>query len=62
MRHNKGTILKASVDYIKKLRKDSDKMRQLSDRERQLESVNRKMALRIQVRNIQSYGALLGGK
>ena len=49
MRTNKGTILKASVDYIRKLRKDQERMRVMEDRQRQLEMTNRKMLLRIQV-------------
>ena len=50
MRTNKGTILKASVDYIRKLRKDQERMRVMEDRQRQLEVTNRKMLLRIQVK------------
>lgn len=49
LRQNKGSILKASVDYIRKLRKDQDRLRQLEDKQRQTESQNRKMMLRIQV-------------
>ena len=40
MRWNKGTILKASVDYIRKL---------LENRQKQLEHANRHLLLRIQV-------------
>ncbi|XP_052260824.1 microphthalmia-associated transcription factor-like isoform X3 [Dreissena polymorpha] len=48
LRQNKGSILKASVDYIKKLRKDQERMRLLEEKQRQTESQNRKMMLRIQ--------------
>ncbi|XP_023933071.1 transcription factor EC isoform X2 [Lingula anatina] len=48
MRQNKGTILKASVDYIRKLRKDHEKLKMMEERHRSLESTNRKMMLRIQ--------------
>ena len=49
MRTNKGTILKASVDYIRKLQKGQERMRTMEERQRQLELTNRKMLLRIQV-------------
>ncbi|OWF45234.1 microphthalmia-associated transcription factor-like isoform X2 [Mizuhopecten yessoensis] len=48
LRQNKGTILKASVDYIRRLKKDQERNRQLEDRQRGLEQTNRKMLLRIQ--------------
>jgi hypothetical protein len=48
LRQNKGTILKASVDYIRRLKKDHERLRTMEDRQRQLESTNRKMLLRIQ--------------
>ncbi|NP_001161587.1 microphthalmia-associated transcription factor [Saccoglossus kowalevskii] len=47
-RINKGTILKSSVDYIRRLRKDASKMKQEQERSRSLENINRKMLLRIQ--------------
>ena len=50
MRSNKGTILKASVDYIQYLKKDQRKMKDMEDKQRQLEQTNRKMLLRIQVK------------
>ena len=55
MRQNKGTILKASVDYIKRLKKDQDRLRMMDERQRQLESTNRKMLLKIQVCNVCNY-------
>ncbi|XP_060074144.1 microphthalmia-associated transcription factor-like isoform X2 [Ylistrum balloti] len=48
LRQNKGTILKASVDYIRRLKKDQERNRQLEERQRGLEQTNRKMLLRIQ--------------
>jgi len=48
LRQNKGTILKASVDYIRRLQRDNDRMRQMEDRQRQMEATNRKLLLRMQ--------------
>ncbi|XP_064607299.1 microphthalmia-associated transcription factor-like isoform X2 [Liolophura sinensis] len=48
MRQNKGTILKASVDYIRRLKRDHDKMKQLEEKQRMMEATNRRMMLRIQ--------------
>ncbi|XP_052781753.1 transcription factor EC-like isoform X2 [Mya arenaria] len=48
LRQNKGSILKASVDYIRKLRRDQDRLRQLEEKQRQTEMQNRKMMLRVQ--------------
>jgi hypothetical protein len=50
MRHNKGTILKASCDYIRKLKKQGDRLNHVEDEKKNLEATNRKMILRIQVR------------
>lgn len=49
MRQNKGTILKASVEYIRRLKKDQDRVKQMETRQRQLEMNNRKLLLRMQV-------------
>lgn len=49
MRQNKGSILKASVDYIRKLRKDQERYRQVEDKLRQAEAEKRRMYLRMQV-------------
>uniref|UniRef100_A0A3B3VMK7 Transcription factor binding to IGHM enhancer 3 n=1 Tax=Poecilia latipinna TaxID=48699 RepID=A0A3B3VMK7_9TELE len=49
-RWNKGTILKASVDYIRKLQKEQQRAREMEERQRRLESTNRSLLLRIQVR------------
>ncbi|XP_041347614.1 microphthalmia-associated transcription factor-like [Gigantopelta aegis] len=48
LRQNKGTILKASCDYIRRLKKDQDKLRQSEEQRRMLEMNNRKYMLRIQ--------------
>ncbi|KAG7519404.1 transcription factor E3-like [Solea senegalensis] len=47
-RWNKGTILKASVDYIRKLQKDQHRVRDMEERQRRLESTNRSLMLRLQ--------------
>nr|7EOD_A Chain A, Isoform M1 of Microphthalmia-associated transcription factor [Homo sapiens]7EOD_B Chain B, Isoform M1 of Microphthalmia-associated transcription factor [Homo sapiens]7EOD_C Chain C, Isoform M1 of Microphthalmia-associated transcription factor [Homo sapiens]7EOD_D Chain D, Isoform M1 of Microphthalmia-associated transcription factor [Homo sapiens] len=45
MRWNKGTILKASVDYIRKLQREQQR---LENRQKKLEHANRHLLLRIQ--------------
>lgn len=49
MRWNKGTILKASVDYIRRMQKDLQKSRELENHSRRLEMTNKQLWLRIQV-------------
>lgn len=49
-RQNKGSILKASVDYIRKLQRDVERLKIQDAKQRQLEESNRQMRLRIQVR------------
>ncbi len=49
VRQNKGSILKASVDYIRKLKNDQHKRRQLEEKIREQEIVNRKLLLKLQV-------------
>lgn len=49
MRWNKGTILKASVDYIRKLQREQHRARELELRQRRLEAANRSLQLRVQV-------------
>ena len=49
MRWNKGTILKASVEYIKWLQKEQLHARELDTRQKKLEQANRRLLLRIQV-------------
>lgn len=50
MRWNKGTILKASVDYIRKLQKEQQRSKDMEQRQKKLEHTNRALLLRIQVR------------
>ncbi|XP_038154376.1 transcription factor E3a isoform X3 [Cyprinodon tularosa] len=53
-RWNKGTILKASVDYILKLQKEQQRAREMEERQRRLESANRSLLLRIQELELQA--------
>ncbi|KAM9075439.1 transcription factor EB isoform 2-T2 [Megaptera novaeangliae] len=48
VRWNKGTILKASVDYIRRMQKDLQKSRELENHSRRLEMTNKQLWLRIQ--------------
>ncbi|XP_048054787.1 melanocyte inducing transcription factor a isoform X2 [Megalobrama amblycephala] len=54
MRWNKGTILKASVDYIRKLQKEQQKAKELENRQKRLEHANRHLLLRIQELEMQA--------
>ncbi|XP_067247757.1 transcription factor EC isoform X1 [Chanodichthys erythropterus] len=54
MRWNKGTILKASVEYIKWLQKEQQHARDLESRQKKLEQANRRLQLRIQELEIQA--------
>ncbi|XP_055016431.1 melanocyte inducing transcription factor a [Boleophthalmus pectinirostris] len=54
MRWNKGTILKASVDYIRKLQRDQQRAKELECRQRKMEHTNRHLLLRIQELEIQA--------
>ncbi|XP_029910877.1 transcription factor E3a [Myripristis murdjan] len=54
MRWNKGTILKASVDYIRKLQKEQQRAREMESRQRKLEHTNRSLLLRIQELELQA--------
>jgi hypothetical protein len=49
MRWNKGTILKASVDYIRKLQREQQRAKDLENRQKKLEHANRHLLLRVQV-------------
>ncbi|XP_045144787.1 transcription factor EC [Echinops telfairi] len=55
MRWNKGTILKASVEYIKWLQKEQQRARELEHRQKKLEQANRQLLLRIQELEIQAH-------
>uniref|UniRef100_A0A646QCR7 Transcription factor EC n=1 Tax=Hemiscolopendra marginata TaxID=943146 RepID=A0A646QCR7_9MYRI len=48
VRQNKGTILRASVEFIRRLKRDAEKVKQIEERHKQLEQLNRKLLLRIQ--------------
>lgn len=52
MRWNKGTILKASVDYIRKLQREQQRAKELENRQKKLEHANRHLMLRIQVKPV----------
>uniref|UniRef100_A0A8C1CJ02 Transcription factor binding to IGHM enhancer 3a n=1 Tax=Cyprinus carpio carpio TaxID=630221 RepID=A0A8C1CJ02_CYPCA len=54
MRLNKGTILKASVDYIRKLQKEQQRAKEMETRQRKLEHANRSLLLRIQELEMQA--------
>lgn len=47
-RQNKGTILKATVDYLRQLKKDVQKIQVVEERNRFLEQQNKKLYLRVQ--------------
>lgn len=49
MKLNKGTILKASVEYIRVLRRDQEKLHQMLQRYPTLEQENKGLMSRIQV-------------
>ncbi|KAK1169136.1 transcription factor EC-like [Acipenser oxyrinchus oxyrinchus] len=54
MRWNKGTILKASVEYIKWLQKEQQRVRELENRQKKLEHDNRRLLLQIQELEMQA--------
>ncbi|KAM9445226.1 microphthalmia-associated transcription factor-like [Clarias gariepinus] len=54
MRWNKGTILKASVDYIRKLQRDQQHAKELETQQKSLEIANRRLMLRVQELEIQA--------
>ncbi|XP_068598950.1 transcription factor E3b [Brachionichthys hirsutus] len=54
MRWNKGTILKASVDYIRKLQKEQHRAKDVEMRQKKLEHANHSLMLRIQELEIQA--------
>lgn len=56
MRWNKGTILKASVDYIRKLQREQQRAKELENRQKKLEHANRHLMLRIQVQHGRPWG------
>ncbi|XP_060925658.1 transcription factor E3b isoform X1 [Limanda limanda] len=54
MRWNKGTILKASVDYIRKLQKEQQRAKDTEMRQKKLEQANHSLMLRIKELEIQA--------
>uniref|UniRef100_A0A8D3DKN0 Melanocyte inducing transcription factor n=1 Tax=Scophthalmus maximus TaxID=52904 RepID=A0A8D3DKN0_SCOMX len=54
MRWNKGTILKASVDYIRRLQREQLRAKELENRQKKLEHANRHLMLRIQELEMQA--------
>ncbi|KAM3621985.1 uncharacterized protein V6R79_018707 [Siganus canaliculatus] len=54
MRWNKGTILKASVDYIRKLQKEQHRAKDIETRQKKLEQANHTLMLRIQELEMQA--------
>ncbi|XP_028925669.1 transcription factor EB [Ornithorhynchus anatinus] len=54
VRWNKGTILKASVDYIRRMQKDLQRSRDLETHSRRLEMTNKQLWLRIQELEMQA--------
>uniref|UniRef100_A0A8C5LS95 Transcription factor EB n=1 Tax=Leptobrachium leishanense TaxID=445787 RepID=A0A8C5LS95_9ANUR len=53
-RWNKGTILRASVDYIKHMQKEQQRSRELETHSKQLENTNKQLWLRIQQLELQA--------
>ena len=51
-RNNKGCILKASVDYIRDLRRDQQRLKLLEDKLKQTERQKKLLMLRLQVRDL----------
>lgn len=49
MRWNKGTILRASVEYIKRMQKDVQRTREVETNFKRMEMANKQLLLRIQV-------------
>ncbi|MBN3283081.1 TFE3 factor, partial [Polyodon spathula] len=54
MRWNKGTILKASVDFIRKLQKEQQRSKEMEMKQRKLEQLNRSLLLRVQELEMQA--------
>jgi len=50
LQNKKGNILQASVDYIKRLKKEQLKMGKLVARQEELEEMNRQLAVDVQVK------------
>lgn len=50
VRPNKGTILKSSVDYIKVLKHEINRLRKAELKQKDMELQNKRLMMRIQVR------------
>jgi len=48
-RPNKGTILKSSVDFIKCLKQENERLKQIEEINKQTEQRNRRLLIRIRV-------------
>ncbi|KAG8226686.1 hypothetical protein J437_LFUL005500 [Ladona fulva] len=59
VRPNKGTILKSSVEYIKCLKHELQRMKQAEIRQKQVEQQNRRLLLRIQMPDVVTEAATL---
>jgi hypothetical protein len=49
IKQNKGSILKASVDYIKALQNELNQAKELNEKFRQMSMLNRKLVSRVKV-------------
>lgn len=54
VRWNKGTILRASVEYIKRMQKDAHRTREVENNFKRMEMANKQLLLRIQVTHLYS--------
>ena len=54
VRQNKGSILKASVDYIKILKREKERKIHIEEKCKKHEQINRKLLIKLQVFNFQS--------
>ena len=56
IKHNKGSILKASVDYIRTLQNELNKTRDMNEKFRQMtfknSLINKKLLMRLKVRKL----------
>ncbi|KAF7663825.1 hypothetical protein LDENG_00200650 [Lucifuga dentata] len=55
VRWNKGTILRASVDYIKRMQKDVQRSREVENNFKRMEMANKQLLLRIQELEMQAH-------
>jgi hypothetical protein len=55
VRWNKGTILRASVEYIKRMQKDMQRTREVENNFKRMEMANKQLWLRIEVTHTHSF-------